>query len=229
VDGIHDLGGKQGFGRIDRTESPSAFSDRWEAAVFAIVNALMRGGIIHNTDEFRHAVERIDPISYLSDGYYGRWLGAVETLLIEHGVLTRAQITALARRAGAPADARIAARPEARAPQFDYPPSETGAQRSVSHGPAFEAGAQVRCRTVPSTGHTRLPAYARGKTGRVMAVHGAWVLPDTNAHGQGEAAEYLYTVQFSGTELWGAESEPDTVVCLDLFESYLSSPAKQTT
>ena len=50
---------------------------------------------------------------------------------------------------------------------------------------------------------------------------GAWVLPDTHAHAEGECPEYVYAVRFSGEELWGEAAEPATSVCVDLFESYL--------
>ncbi|MFU8813937.1 MAG: SH3-like domain-containing protein, partial [Pseudomonadales bacterium] len=65
------------------------------------------------------------------------------------------------------------------------------------------------------------PAYARSKRGVVDAAHGGWVFPDSNAHGQGENPQHLYTVVFTGEELWGEESEPGVRVSLDLFESYL--------
>ena len=59
--------------------------------------------------------------------------------------------------------------------------------------------------------------------GRVLAGHGGWVLPDSNAHGRGEAPQHLYTVAFDGAELWGPHSEPGVTVHLDLFESYLEA------
>ncbi len=70
-------------------------------------------------------------------------------------------------------------------------------------------------------GHTRLPRYARGKTGVVEAVRGAFVFPDTSAHGQGEAPQWLYTVRFAARELWGADAEPNASVTIDAFEPYL--------
>ena len=85
MDGIHDLGGKQGFGAVETQAPKDAFEARWQASVFAMVRELSAAGVTKNTDQFRHAIERIDPISYLSDGYYGRWLGGVETLLVEAG------------------------------------------------------------------------------------------------------------------------------------------------
>jgi nitrile hydratase len=72
-------------------------------------------------------------------------------------------------------------------------------------------------------GHTRLPRYARGKHGVINAVHGVYVFPDTNAAGLGEQPQPLYTVLFQARELWNDNAEPNATVCLDLWESYLSS------
>jgi nitrile hydratase len=66
-----------------------------------------------------------------------------------------------------------------------------------------------------------LPRYARGKHGTVERVHGIFVFPDSNAHGQGESPQWLYTVRFSGPELWGEEADPTLVVSIDAWESYL--------
>ena len=76
-------------------------------------------------------------------------------------------------------------------------------------------------RNLHRAGHTRLPGYARARRGRVALAQGAWVLPDSHAHGNGECPEYVYAVRFSGEELWGETSEPGTFVHIDLFESYL--------
>ena len=59
MDGIHDLGGKVGYGQVDRKESGAVFQERWEAAVFTMTNAIARAGAFQNIDQFRHAIERI--------------------------------------------------------------------------------------------------------------------------------------------------------------------------
>ncbi len=66
-----------------------------------------------------------------------------------------------------------------------------------------------------------MPAYVRSRTGTVVAQHGGWVYPDSNAHGKGEAPVHLYTVAFPGTELWGEDAEPGVILNIDLFEPYL--------
>jgi nitrile hydratase beta subunit len=226
MDGVHDLGGKHGLGAVAIEGDGPAFHDRWQGAVFTIVNGLRVHGINHNVDQFRHAVERIDPVSYLTDGYYGRWLGAAETMLIEAGTLSQAEITARAVSLGADPLDRIAARPSQHPDNFSATPVAddlpTG-EREVERPAKFEQGQRVRTQAFGVPGHTRLPAYARGVVGEIVACHGGWVYPDTNAHGYGEQPQHLYTVAFAGDQLWGDAGEPQLEVCIDLFEPYLES------
>ena len=115
MDGVHDTGGRQGFGPVRPRPSgearPAPFGARWEARVFACVMGL--GGVaVRSSDQFRHAVERVRPEAYLTHGYYGRWLGGLETLVLEAGLLERAAIDARALALGAAPDAVVAAQPE---------------------------------------------------------------------------------------------------------------------
>ncbi|MCY4199937.1 MAG: nitrile hydratase subunit beta [Gammaproteobacteria bacterium] len=225
MDGIHDLGGKQGFGKVVRERQEPAFHERWEASVHASMVAIAVQGWLGNIDRFRHAIERIDPAAYLTHTYYGRWLAGLETLLEESGKLTGGEIDARVRKmSNLDQQERLtrAARPRL---YFETKPlSEDairGAQRETHAPPRFVVGDTVRTSRHGSDGHTRLPAYARDKIGRIVASHGAWVFPDTNAHGLGEQPCSLYTVAFEGSELWGGAGESDAEVCIDLFEPYL--------
>ncbi len=220
MDGIHDLGGKHGYGLVQPPAREAVFEQRWHAMVFALVNELFRSGTTPNVDYFRHAIERIDPVNYLDDGYYGRWLGAVETILVEAGVLTQQQVTDRSLTLGADADTRIAARP-GRRETFPQETRHPTAHRPDDSTPQFSVGDRVGTRPNAVPGHTRLPAYARGVEGVVSAVHDKWVYPDTNAHGLGEQPQHLYTVEFDALTLWGTEGEAGVTVCVDLFEPYL--------
>lgn len=220
MDGIHDLGGKQGFGAVEREIDEPVFHERWESRVFGMNLA---GGAARNNDHFRHAIERIDPVAYLTHGYYGRWLGGLETTFVEAGVLDTAAITQRAFELGARLEDPVAARPSPSPDRVDYEPSEPGNRRTVAGTARFRVGDRIRTRSHGVSGHTRLPAYARGKRGTIESLHEGWVYPDTNAHGRGEDPQYLYAVAFDGTELWGADAEPGVVVHLDLFEPYLES------
>lgn len=229
MDGIHDLGGKRGFGHIKLEADLRPFPERWHGAVFTMINTLAASGITQNIDQFRHAVERIDPACYLTHGYYGRWLGAAETLLVEAGMLTQADVSERAKQHGADSADPVAARPAISPDDFSaVPPGEprpTAFRGELAEPPAFQPGEIVRTLRYGVSGHTRLPAYARDAVGEVVACHGAWVYPDANAHGKGEQPNQLYTISFAGEELWGNGCEPGTTVCLDLFEPYLMKEA----
>lgn len=93
MDGIHDLGGMHGFGRVPLEPGEPVFHAPWEGRVFALASLLLAAGV-GNLDAFRHAVERLDPITYLTAGYYGRWRHALETLLAEAGTPASAAPTA---------------------------------------------------------------------------------------------------------------------------------------
>ena len=101
-------------------------------------------------------------------------------------------------------------------------------KREVSAKPRFGVGDRVRTRNIHPRGHTRLPQYVRDKQGVIERAYGAFVLPDTNAHGEGENPEYVYSVHFDGEEVWGDSAEPREVVYVDLWESYLE-PLEDTT
>lgn len=81
MDGIHDLGGMSGFGAVAVEPDEPAFHQPWEAHAYAL-NLLGLGVLrAYNLHEYRHAVERMDPVHYLTAPYYERWFTGVTTLL----------------------------------------------------------------------------------------------------------------------------------------------------
>jgi nitrile hydratase subunit beta len=84
----------------------------------------------------------------------------------------------------------------------------------------FNLGDRVRTRLNNPEGHTRLPAYLRGRSGRIERVIGAFPFADDRAVGRGSAAQMLYTVRFAGSDVWGDDAQAATISA-DLFESYL--------
>jgi len=218
MDGIHDLGGKPGYGKVDKGTGSEVFHDRWEAAVFAMTNAIGRAGAFRNVDRFRHAIERIHPEAYLQHGYYGRWLGAIENLLVESGIIGQGELNRRTLARGGSETDLVAAQPADLPDAMGPAPSGSGSRRQLASAPRFAEGDVVRTVKNPVAGHTRLPAYARGQPGEIVARQGGWVFPDTNAHGLGEQPQHLYTVRFSSEDLW---HKPGFSVSLDLFEPYL--------
>jgi len=222
MDGVHDVGGMHGFGPVEREPNEPVFHASWEAAVVAIQRAVGRAGI-YNIDEFRHGIERMDPAHYLASTYYEHWLDGIARILVEKGAITREELEERTDLFRAQPDLPAAAAVKAAAPAREPAGSEwrQSAVREAPVTPRFSPGDAVLTRNFHPHGHTRLPRYARGKRGIVHGVHGIHVYPDTNAHGQGEQPQPLYSVRFEGRELWGESAEPRQVVHLDLWESYL--------
>ncbi len=96
----------------------------------------------------------------------------------------------------------------------------TSFERTIDAAPAFKPGDAVSTKPFTTQGHTRLPAYARGKPGLIHAHHGAHLLPDAGAKGV-EAAEHLYSVVFEAGDLWPEAQGRRDRIFLDLWESYL--------
>lgn len=221
MDGIHDLGGRQGFGPVAVDEPEEPFHHPWEARCWAIVRIYRRPE--WTIDWWRHVRELVDPLDYLSRPYFDSWAQTHTAALIDAGVLTVAEI-----RAGKSATPRMmdveTARPEdvrathGRAARFD---------RQINAAPRFTAGDAVRARRHGAPGHCRLPAYVWGRPGRIHAHHGAHVFADAAATGD-ERAEHIYSVVFEAADLWpeaaGTSGAPRDRVFLDLWESYLEWP-----
>ena len=93
MNGIHDLGGMHGFPDLGYERDEPVFHHEWERRCFALNFATDSLGR-WNLDMWRHAVERMDPHEYLITTYYEHWLHAMETLLVEHGLLTREELDA---------------------------------------------------------------------------------------------------------------------------------------
>jgi len=213
MNGIHDMGGMHGFGKVEVESDEPVFHERWEARVFGMVQSL--GG--RNIDAGRHSIEQLDPVAYLQNGYYGRWLAAFERGLVGTGVLTPGEIAARMQ-------SGLSAVPPATSRQpSPWRPSAKDYVRKVDAPPRFAIGQKIVTLNHQPAGHTRLPGYGRCKRGVVARVHPAMIFPDDHAHGRGENPQYLYTVRFDARELWGDAAEPNTVIHIDLFEPYLKA------
>lgn len=201
MDGMHDLGGKQGFGRVRYSLKAQTFHEPWEKRVNALYSLAVKLGIF-NMDEYRHAIERMEPRHYLSASYYERSLTSLATLCVEKGIVTRDE---LERRA-----------------QGQFPLSSPSApgRGNVAERQRLAAGDRVRVRSDYVPGHVRMPGYIRGKTGVVVGVSPAYPFPDAHAHGIEATDEPTYDVRFNAEELWPNSADP-AFVHVGVFESYL--------
>jgi nitrile hydratase subunit beta len=217
----HDMGGRFGDGPVHPEPQGIPQLGDWQGRALALTLACGSLGK-WNIDISRHARERLSPMDYARFSYFEKWMSALADLLVETGVLSEADLRD-AGDGGAHPLAHKALKPEAVAGVLA---AGGPADRPSGIVPAFHVGQAVRARhpgdnQLVSGGHTRLPSYASGALGYVERLHGTHVLPDSNAHGLGEAPEPLYAVRFAASELWAHPEHPRDQVVLDLWQSYL--------
>lgn len=216
MNGAQDLGGAQGFGPINPEKDEPYFHGEWEKRALALTLAMGATGE-WNIDMSRHARETLHPTEYLSKSYYDIWITALEKLMAARKLASREEVAR-----GAMIDPP---KPVARKLAADQVAAVlakgSSCERDATTAAGFKVGDKVRTIAEHPAGHTRLPRYARGKIGVVEFVHGAYVFPDTNAHGEGEQPHWLYTVRFSGKELWGRNADPSLAISVDAWEPYL--------
>ena len=215
MNGGHDLGGMHGLGPVDpepETEEP-VFHAEWERRAFALNLA---AGFLGkwNLDQGRFARESQHPADYLRNTYYENWMAGLETLLVEAGLVTEAELQA--------------GKPDEKAEGVRILTAENVEKVLAKGGPVtmeldtkprFRVGDKVRVVNINPLGHTRAPRYARGTTGMITFDHRGHVFADRNAEGMREG-QRLYSVSFAGSELWGDPENRDSVR-IDFWEPHL--------
>jgi len=217
VNGGQDLGGMQGFGAVIEEANEPNFHAEWEGRAMAMVVALGALGQ-WNIDQSRHARESLNPADYLAFPYYRIWIEGVEKLLLDRGLITPDEL---------PTGQQAQSPPDGLNPPL--PPQKVwdalhalggAADRPAQSQPVFQAGDTVRTINIHPNGHTRLPRYARGKTGTITKVLGHHVFPDSAGNNFGDDPKWLYQVTFTAQELWGQDAHPGDRVTLDLWEPH---------
>jgi nitrile hydratase beta subunit len=215
MDGVHDMGGMDGFGKVVKEENEPPFHAPWEGRVLGMQRAMGYAGAWH-IDHSRFAQEKLPPVTYLSASYYQRWALAMEKNVIERGYATPEEL-----------ESGHAQTPGKSLPRKLTPDViSAGMSRSSFYrqqqGPQkFKPGDRVRTANIHPATHTRLPRYARDKVGVVEMCHGCHMYPDSVATDKGDNPQWLYTVVFDGRELWGPDADPTLKISIDAFEPYL--------
>ncbi len=231
MNGIHDLGGKDGLGAVDPPPPgvEPVWKAEWEKHAHAMFPLAFRAGHF-GLDEFRYAMEQMEPVEYLTSAYYEHWLHAVEHYGVRAGALDPAEIEERYQ--------YYLENPDAPLPDHQDPalvefieaviPAGATAVRDTGKVARFAVGDRVTVVADAPKGHTRKASYVRGKTGVIELAHGEMIYPDAAGNGRGEAPEHVYTVLFTNTELWGAEAaEPNGSVTFDVWEPYIVPAASQ--
>ncbi|MBV8840550.1 MAG: nitrile hydratase subunit beta [Alphaproteobacteria bacterium] len=216
MNGVHDMGGMDGFGKVEAEPNEPMFHAAWEARTMAMVRAMGAAGAF-NIDTSRFYREALRPDVYLSSSYYKKWLLGLEDLLVDKGYVAREEVDA--------GQAMMPAKPLKRG-KFTTGDVERilvrGKFGRAAPAPArFKTGDRVRAKNIHPATHTRLPRYVRGHVGVIERDHGCHVFPDSAATEAGENPQWLYTVVFDGRELWGADADPTVKISIDAFEPYL--------
>jgi nitrile hydratase len=198
---MHDLGGRQGFGRVRYTENAKAFHAAWEVRANSLYGLAVRAGLI-NMDEYRHAIERMEPRHYMTASYYERSLTGLATLCVEKGIVTEEALEQLA------------------GGRFPLSLPSAEGRTNVATRERFQPGDRVRVLDDHVPGHVRMPAYIRGKIGVVISESPAYPFPDAHAHGVPAVDEPTYDVRFRSEDLWPGASDP-ALVHVGVFQSYL--------
>lgn len=213
--GPHDLGGMDGFGPVAPETSEPVFHAPWEKRALGMV--LANGAIAEwSIDQSRAKRESLAPVAYWTLSYYEIWLAAMAELLKERSLISLDEL-ATGHSQGPPR--KVAGRKLSAAEVPAVLAGGSSYTRPAGNPAKFAMGDSIR--TVPQNhgGHTRLPTYATGKSGVIVAVHGNFAFADASARGDKTASEWLYSVRFTAQELWATGSK-DTI-CLDLWEPYL--------
>jgi len=189
---------------VRHTPHAPCFHEPWERRVNALYSLAVKQGIF-NMDEYRHAIERMDPRHYMGASYYERTLTSLATLCVEKGVLSLADL-----------ERRV---------QGVFPlalPAAPG-RSNAPERQRFAVGDEVRVKADGVPGHVRMPAYIRGQCGVVVGVSPAYPFPDAHAHGVQAEDEPTYDVRFSSQDLWPDASDR-AWVHVGVFQSYLTRP-----
>ena len=222
MNGVHDMGGQQGFGPVLIEEAEPLFHADWESRAMAMTVAMGASGQ-WNIDLSRSARESLPPDIYLSSSYYEIWVRALEKLMLERQMVTAAELETGQMITPPVNVSKVLTRDSVDAALKAGSPTE----RPIDQPALFKVGQKVRALNMHPQGHTRLPRYVRGHVGTIVSLHGGHVMPDQHTlralppfH---VSVEWLYTVVFEGLTLWGSDSDPTVEVTVDAWESYLEA------
>ena len=89
---VHDMGGRFGDGPVIPEPEDEVFHEDWHGRALALT--ILAGRVTRaNIDMGRHARESLSPQDYMRFSYYEKWLAALADQLVEHGVVTRDELS----------------------------------------------------------------------------------------------------------------------------------------
>lgn len=218
MNGIHDMGGMDGFGKVEPEANEPTFHGAWEGRVLAMSRAMIAARE-WNIDVGRYWIEMLPAHTYLASSYYERWFRRLENLCVARGLVSREEVDA--GHSSGPGRS-LKGKPLAAA-DVEKTLSRGSFGRPAPALARFKIGDRVRALNIHPQSHTRLPRYVRGHVGTVERLHGCHVYPDAIVEAGTESPQWLYTVTFDSRELWGPDADPTVQVSVDAFEPYLEA------
>jgi nitrile hydratase subunit beta len=217
MNGVHDMGGMQGFGEVEPEENEPVFHAPWEGRALAMNRAMGALGL-WNIDIGRFSREQLPPDVYLGSSYYRKWILGLEDLVVQYGLVGEDELAA-----GHALHPPAAVKRKITATEAQKLLSRGSFERPAAAPARFKPGDRVRMKNIHPESHTRLPRYVRGHVGTIECVRGCHVFPDAVVAGRGEEPHWLYTVVLDGRELWGENGDPTLKVSVEAWEPYLES------
>lgn len=222
VNGSHDVGGAAELGPVPVHEDGAVFPEEWEGLVMAMSLGGVVAGVFQR-DQHRAAVGNIHPALYMATTYYEQWLYALETCLVQVGLVTRDEIEERV--------TAVAENPDLPLPENDKPELAEVMKMAIAHGipeceieeePVFSPGDRVRAKIerVEPLGHTRMPAYAQGQVGVIEAVFPPQPGANPVDAGGEVPIEHVYRVCFRAGDIW-PDADPSDSVRVELWEGHL--------
>jgi nitrile hydratase len=230
MDGIHDTGGKSGYGPVQYQKAEPVFHYEWEGRALSILTWMHLKGISwwDKSRFFREQMGNQRYVDMLRDSYYTHWLDAAERMLVADNIITEQERR---HRVEEILDGSY----EERKPSRNFDSSEINAAIEEMHTPrslvlegpkpSYKEGDRVQVKNMHPSGHTRCPEYVRNHVGEIAMSHGPEIYPDSSYAGLGDDPKPVYTVGFSATDLWGEKGNPQDTVYVDLWEPYLTPAA----
>jgi nitrile hydratase len=217
---IHDLGGMDGL-TIPERDQGRILKEEWERQIWGLALAVWSKPIPGYRGGTRADIERIPPELYLSMPYYAKWLWAEEVSVLRSGLVTRDELENPDGVTSMPDSGNFA--PATPADVTAFLASDNSYELAAEVSPLFAVGDDVIVKNEHPKGHTRMPRYLRGHHGVVHRHHGVHGFQDDVPDDVGQ--QHLYTVMFTGPELWGSRAHPNDRICAELWDYHLQPAA----
>jgi nitrile hydratase len=212
VNGIYDLGGMDGF-KLPQRDQGRVLKEEWERQVWGLLLGSNIPGVGAN-------IQDIPPALYLSMPYYARWLYAREQSLLASGLVTEEEL----RNPDGPITMPTIPNFQPASPEEAVArlKQDASSQQKATMKPLFSVGQTVTVKNEHPAWSTRVPRYVRGRRGVVQKDHGVYPFRDAVPNYAQRRLQHLYTLRFTGRDLWGCRGHLKDRIFVELWDDHLT-------